>query len=519
MTTEDLIPCRYEAIKAHLVSALDSGLESLVGAIESGADTRAVELKVWEVLLPLGRQLLTNGFALLALRATNDDLHARSLERSDITLRTDADYWQTVNTSLGKVTFPLCAYRDRSGPVAVTRTPARLGPFAHHDGCKSSHVLLEWECRLGSEFPFRRADEALTFFSHGAAQVEDTTIARHLVRVGSLIDRQWLYRPVPELRELLSKRATRDTETGEPIIYASSDAHALRRYVDETWDAQWKMANGVRLWCIDRFTGSTIHIGGEYTWGDCNEVGAIFAELIKSGHLPIDGDYGKGLKSKLVFVTDGAEWLETHILNQFPKAVAIIDAYHVMERLATYANERFGRGTPPAKQFYEGSLEALFGPRPKANPKTKPRQGTKRRQTKSRKSTPSEPFTSTAGGDALLAFITKNAVDQKAPDLQEAERHRILVGFLSVRSAKLNYPRFKHLGYQIGSGAMESLHRTGSQCRLKIPGGRWLEATSQAIFNFRMMLLSGRWASFWNQQGLPCLITRAFVPQVAKDAA
>jgi len=202
VTTEDLIPCRYEAIKAHLVSALDSGLESLVSAIESGADTRAVELKVWEVLLPLGRQLLTNGFALLALRATNDDLHARGLERSDITLRTDADYWQTVNTSLGKVTFPLCAYRDRSGPVAVTRTPARLGPFAHHDGCKSSHVLLEWECRLGSEFPFRRADEALTFFSHGAAQVEDTTIARHLVRVGSLIDRQWLYRPVPELREL-----------------------------------------------------------------------------------------------------------------------------------------------------------------------------------------------------------------------------------------------------------------------------------------------------------------------------
>ena len=111
--------------------------------------------------------------------------------------------------------------------------------------------------------------------------VEDTTIARHAVMVGNLIDRQWLYRPLAEVREGLAQRATRDTESGKPIMSASTDAHAQRRYVDETWDAEWKMANGIRLWCVDRSTGATIHIGGEYTWGDCGQVGAAFAALIK----------------------------------------------------------------------------------------------------------------------------------------------------------------------------------------------------------------------------------------------
>jgi len=38
----------------------------------------------------------------------------------------------------------------------------------------------------------------------------------------------------------------------------------LRGYVDETWDAQGKMANGVRLWCIDRHNGATIHLGADW---------------------------------------------------------------------------------------------------------------------------------------------------------------------------------------------------------------------------------------------------------------
>ena len=40
---------------------------------------------------------------------------------------------------------------------------------------------------------------------------------------------------------------------------------------------------------------------------------------------------------------------------------------------------------------------------------------------------------------------------------------------------------------------MESMHRTGSQARLKRPGAKWLAEKAQAIFDWRMLKLVGRW--------------------------
>jgi len=187
------------------------------------------------------------------------------------------------------VIFPLHAYRDRSAVLPVTRTPARDEVLPFHRSCHSSELCLEWEVRLGSEHPFRKAQTALNYFTHGALDLEDTTIARHMVKVGQVIERDWTYRPPEEIRRILSDRATQCRKSGQPIVYISTDAHALRRYVDETWDAQWKMANGVRLWCLDRHNGATIPLGGEYTWGDCGEVADIFRWLAESKRLPSDG--------------------------------------------------------------------------------------------------------------------------------------------------------------------------------------------------------------------------------------
>jgi hypothetical protein len=67
---------------------------------------------------------------------------------------------------------------------------------------------------------------------------------------------------------------------------------------------------------------------------------------------------------------------------------------------------------------------------------------------------------------------------------------------------RIAYTTYLAQGYQIGSGAMESLHRTGSQHRLKLPGASWLPHTSQAIFNIRMMRMAGNEEHFWNQPDL-----------------
>ena len=122
------------------------GIDGLVGQVQGGAGAQALERKVWEVIVSLGARLLANVFGRLALRTTNEDLRARELKSEEVVLGTDKDYWQTVNTGFGKITFPLYSYRDYSRrPVVVTRTPAPAGPFSHHHRCKSSLLLVEWE--------------------------------------------------------------------------------------------------------------------------------------------------------------------------------------------------------------------------------------------------------------------------------------------------------------------------------------------------------------------------------------
>lgn len=324
-----------------------------------------------------------------------------------------------------------------------------------------------------------------------------------------LIERDWLYQEPVKIREILEHRATRDLETGKPIIYLSTDAHALRRYVDETWDAAWKMANGLRLWCVDRHNGAIIHIGGEFTWGDCHRVGKIMDWLIETGHVPIDGNYGEGLIASVCIVADGMPWIEDYVVSKFDSPVAILDAYHVMEHLQDYANTRFGKGSKKAKKYYNEYLRSLFGERPEKFPKQKRRKRAvcSKDETNESKNTeeqkaPLRLLSLTSDDSTKEIDLLIQQIKQEEVEVYHEDDRDKLVGYLEHNAYRMNYRNYKACGYQIGSGAMESFHRTGSQKRLKIPGARWLSETSQALFNFRMLYLCGRWEEFWHQPSL-----------------
>ena len=82
------------------------------------------------------------------------------------------------------------------------------------------------------------------------------------------------------------------------------------------------MANGLGLWCVDCRTGEIVDLGGEYTWGDCNEVERVVRRLIELGHLPADGDYGDGLMARVVWIADGMPWVrEPHLQPSAQRAV------------------------------------------------------------------------------------------------------------------------------------------------------------------------------------------------------
>jgi hypothetical protein len=94
-------------------------------------------------------------------------------------------------------------------------TPAR-GLFPRYPTFRSCELLLEWECALAAAHPFRRAAEAVLFFSHGGADVEDTTIERHAIAIGNANPPEWLYERYENLRKILEESAGPDKTSGLP---------------------------------------------------------------------------------------------------------------------------------------------------------------------------------------------------------------------------------------------------------------------------------------------------------------
>lgn len=491
-------------VKKNIISAFEESIERIFEMTTEDCSNRDIELAIWDGLLESARMTMSVALGLLCCRVTEDDIKVRGLTDDQVRLRNDKDYRYTMMTTFGPVPFFSFAYRDSSSGVAtVTRTPAREQVFPLHKHCHSSQLCLEWETKLGQEMPFRRAQKDMGFFTHDAVSLEDTTIERHMVIISRLVDRQWLYQTAETIREVLLHRATHDLKTGKPLLYLSTDAHALRQFVDETWDARWKMANGLRVWCIDRKDGRIIHLGGEYTWGDCHRVGEIVDWLISTGRVPADGDYGQGLVATVVLPTDGMPWFEDYVISKFSKdAVAILDAHHAVLHLKAYTAERFGKNTPEERKFCRETLWLLFGKpqekqaKPRKNRRGNQGAGKSPRPRTSRRVLSWEVYELAPASVDIL--IDRVLFDPDVPP-EAVDAQVNFIDYLENNTYRMNYLLYRSRGYQLGSGAMESLHRSASQIRLKLPGLKSLPETSQAIFNLRMLELNGRWDEFFEQ--------------------
>jgi hypothetical protein len=59
----------------------------------------------------------------------------------------------------------------------------------------------------------------------------------------------------------------------------------------------------------------------------------------------------------------------------------------------------------------------------------------------------------------------------------------------------MDYKTYKKIGAGIiGSGAIESAHRTVVQKRMKQSGQRWTNAGAQNMLNLRVLQMNGQWS-------------------------
>jgi hypothetical protein len=65
--------------------------------------------------------------------------------------------------------------------------------------------------------------------------------------------------------------------------------------------------------------------------------------------------------------------------------------------------------------------------------------------------------------------------------------------YLDSNSDRMNYHEYRKRGLLIGSGAIESAHRTVVQKRCKRSGQRWSIQGAQRVLNLRVCWMSGSW--------------------------
>lgn len=160
--------------------------------------------------------------------------------------------------------------------------------------------------------------------------------------------------------------------------------------------------------------------------------------------------YGK-LKQRLIFISDGATWIRNWIADSFADAISILDYYHAIEHLCEFADSYF-KEKGEREKWVKKQRELLL--------------------------------------NSQVKRVIKN-IEKQAPQNEVAQN---LIAYYQANSHRMDYKRYRQIGCGImGSGAIESAHRTIVQKRMKLSGQRWGSCGAQNMLNLRVTYENEKW--------------------------
>jgi len=165
-------------------------------------------------------------------------------------------------------------------------------------------------------------------------------------------------------------------------------------------------------------------------------------------------DQYSDLNERLVFVNDGAIWIHNWIKAEYPKSTQILDFYHAMTHIIQYA-KLIIKDKAKLKKWQEQTSEGLK--------------------------------------DGGYSYITERIEQLCAKTKTQRDEKAKLLGYLKRNESRMNYNQYLKRGLLIGSGAIESAHRTVLQTRLKKAGQRWSKVGLKRLINIRVLNKSGHW--------------------------
>ena len=158
----------------------------------------------------------------------------------------------------------------------------------------------------------------------------------------------------------------------------------------------------------------------------------------------------KSLGADLIFISDGAVWLRHLMTTHYPQATLVLDFWHAMSYIGTVGTAAY-RHQKSRTEWIDKQHTLLLN----------------------------------SELDAVLVHI--RALRIKA-NLRDS-----VCTYLESNRDRMDYRGYQKRGLLIGSGAIESAHRTVVQKRLKRSGQRWSLAGAQHVLNLRTCLMSDRW--------------------------
>jgi hypothetical protein len=163
--------------------------------------------------------------------------------------------------------------------------------------------------------------------------------------------------------------------------------------------------------------------------------------------------FGAHRAKELVVLGDGAAWIWTLVRRYFPRAVQIVDLWHVLERLWTVAEAKCGsRTSAEAKAWMEKMRSYLEH-------------------------------------DLVSMVIAELEWWEPQRKAQRALREEQLTFFAGNRE-RMKYKTYLARGYMVGSGPIESRCKQLVQSRLHEGGMHWREKTAEAVLAIRACLQS-----------------------------
>ena len=320
----------------------------------------------------------------------------------------------------------------RFGEISVLKSHQYME--GHQHGFAISPYMQELMTYAGHLDSYCKSEEILEKFT--SVEVNPSQIYRVTEHVSaSLRD------------EDFKKERTLQPVSKENVLYVEIDGSMIPTRKNEE---PWKEVKSGRLFrdvgCLNPNTDVSYLIDSQYV-GHFGE-SCDFCKKLAG----VNDAYGD-IKDRLVFISDGATWIREWIADNYPLAVSVLDFYHASKYLYDFADKIFPDAPSEKEKWCELRKDLLLA--------------------------------------SEVETVLHNIYSTKA---KEEDKKKITIYYQNNKE-RMKYKQYRNTGCGIiGSGAIESAHRTVIQKRMKLSGQRWSTKGAQNMLRLRIISMNKQWA-------------------------